>query len=265
MKIGFIGVGNMGGALLRAVLKKNRAEDIYIADSSREKTDKYSSEYGVKVCDNTTLARECGCIFLGVKPQMMEKMLVGISGALAMRTDKPLLITMAAGLGTGYISFLAGGCDVVRIMPNMAVGAGEGMILVCAAEGTEHGRIETVKELLSCAGKTDEIPESLIDAASALTGCGPAYVCMFVQALADGAVECGVPRASARMYALQTVLGTVKTLEQTGTHPEKLKDDVCSPAGTTIAGVHALEDGAFRNAVMNSVTAAYKRTLKMKK
>ena len=115
------------------------------------------------------------------------------------------------------------------------------------------------------AGKLDPIPEDKIDAASALSGCGPAFVYMFAEALSDGAVECGLPRDKAMLYAAQTLLGAAKLLKESGKHPGALKDAVCSPGGTTIAGVHALEDGAFRASTMNAVKRAYERTLELKK
>lgn len=139
------------------------------------------------------------------------------------------------------------------------------MILYCVAnEITEKDQADFLN-LVKGAGLVDKIDEKLIDAAAALTGCGPAYVCMFAQALSDGAVSCGVPRDKAAVYAAQTILGSAKMLQSSGKHPEKLKDEVCSPGGTTIAGVMALEKMKFRSAAASAVCAAYEKTAKLKK
>ena len=171
---------------------------------------------------------------------------------------------MAAGLSIAAIcSFAGANLPTVRIMPNTPAMLGEGMILYTTADVSAADK-QTFLESFKAAGKFDEIPEEKIDAASALSGCGPAYVYAFAEALADGAVECGVPRDKAALYAAQTLLGAAKMLLEFG-HPADLKDAVCSPGGTTIAGVHALENGGFRGATMDAVMEAYKRTLELKK
>ena len=152
---------------------------------------------------------------------------------------------------------------MIRIMPNTPVALGAGMILYTLA-GVEKNVETDFLKIFEKAGVFDKIPEDKIDAASALSGCGPAFVYAFAEALADGAVECGVPRDKAGIYAAQTLLGAAEMLKEYG-HPADLKDAVCSPGGTTIAGIHALEKAGFRNAAMDAVTAAYKRTLELKK
>ncbi len=148
-------------------------------------------------------------------------------------------------------------------MPNMPATVGKGMILYCTV-GTTEEQTQGFTAALAHAGRLCAIPESRIDAASAVSGCGPAFVYLFIEALADGGVECGLPRAEALEFAAQTVLGAAETVLQTGKHPGELKDAVCSPGGTTIAGVHALEDGAFRSLCMDAVRAAYEKTLALK-
>jgi len=138
------------------------------------------------------------------------------------------------------------------------------MILCSTYGGVTEAEINAFQNALEFAGKIDMIEEKFIDAAGSLSGCGPAFVYMFAEALADGAVECGIPRDKALSYSYQTLLGAAKMLIETGKHPATLKDEVCSPGGTTIAGVHALEDGAFRSSCMNAIKAAYKRTLELK-
>jgi pyrroline-5-carboxylate reductase len=171
---------------------------------------------------------------------------------------------MAAGLSIKKIREFAGSdYPVIRIMPNTPVFVGEGMILYTVKDVTDD-EIDGFLNALEHAGKLDKIDEKLIDAAGSLSGCGPAFVYLFAEALADGAVECGVPRDKALKYASQTILGAAKMLIETNEHPGKLKDAVCSPGGTTIAGVHALENGAFRSTAMDAVKSAFNRTLELK-
>lgn len=168
---------------------------------------------------------------------------------------------MAAGVSMDKISsYLGFDCPIIRIMPNTPVSIGEGMTLWCANEHVSAEQKSTFEKLLEKSGVTDEIKESLIDAGSAVSGCGPAFVYIFAEALADGAVECGLPRDKAIEYAAQTLVGAAKMVTESGEHPEKLKDAVCSPGGSTIAGVHALEDGAFRACAMNAVKASFDKT-----
>ena len=183
---------------------------------------------------------------------------------IAERDDRFVLVSMAAGTSVERIRALAGGnYPVIRIMPNTPVRVGSGMT-VYTAEGTTEEEVDAFLRGLSAAGRFDRISERLIDAAGALSGCGPAFVYLFAEALADGGVECGLPRDAAILYAAQTLEGAAKMLLESGAHPAKLKDAVCSPGGTTIAGVHALESGAFRGTVMAAVRAAFEKTEKLK-
>ena len=172
---------------------------------------------------------------------------------------------MAAALTTELIQKLAGGnYPVIRIMPNTPVAVGAGVIQVCSRDCTNE-EVDGFCALMEKAGLLDRIDEHLIDAASALAGCGPAFVDLFLEALADGAVACGLPREKALLYAAQTVEGAAKTARISGEHPGSLKDVVCSPAGSTIQGVRALERGGFRSAAMEAVIAAYEKNLELKK
>ena len=263
---GFIGCGNMGGALLEAVAKQVDASRIRITDQSVEKTSGYCERLGVTATDLETLVKTSDYIFLGVKPQAFASLFETLAPMLAMRENKPVLVSMAAGVSVAAVEGLAGGkCPVIRIMPNTPVLVGEGMILYTHNELVDAQMIDTFLNAMKDAGKTDAIAEEKIDAASALSGCGPAFVYMFAEALADGAVECGLPRDRAMLYAAQTLLGASKLLLESGKHPGELKDAVCSPGGTTIAGVHALENGGLRACAMDAVNAAYQRTLELKK
>ena len=170
-----------------------------------------------------------------------------------------VLVSMLAGVTLERLEALFPGKRILRIMPNTPCAVGSGMLFLCRGSLAAEQDAEAFRQLMACAGRIDEIPEKWMDAASAVAGCGPAFAYMFVQALADGGVECGLPRAKATEYAAQMLLGSAQMVLQTGAHPEKLKDDVCSPGGSTIAGVHALENAAFRAACMDAVTAAYEK------
>ena len=260
MKIGFIGTGNMGGALASAAAKSGEAQ-VLLANRTRAKAEALAARIGAAVSGNKRIAEEADHIFLGVKPQMMADMLTGIAPALKERGSAPVLVSMAAGVTIARIRELAGGdYPVIRIMPNMPAAVGEGVIFYACSENCEKAQLEAFLRYMQPAGRLFPLEEKLQDAGSAVAGCGPAFAYMFVQALADGGVECGLPRAKATEYAAQMLLGSAQMVLQTGAHPEKLKDDVCSPGGSTIAGVHALENAAFRAACMDAVTAAYERT-----
>lgn len=262
-KFGFIGAGNMGGALAKALAKECKSINIMISDANTEKSSALAEELGALCTTNAVVANECDYIFLGVKPQAMDTMLSDINDVLKNRKTPFVLISMAAGLSCNKIlSAVGGNYPIIRIMPNIPVSVGEGMILY-SAENTTPEQISVFLSAMRSAGRLDRIDEHLIDAASAISGCGPAFVYMFIQSLADGAVECGIPRAKALEYAAQTVLGAAKTVLDEHRHPEELKDAVCSPGGTTIAGVHALENGGFRALSMDAVKSSYETTLKL--
>ena len=256
--IGLIGCGNMGSALVTAMKQEGRS--IYLSNRTAAKAEALAQRIGGSVCTNLEIASSCDLIFLGVKPQMMPEVLAEIAPALAGRRDPFVLVTMAAGLTMETVRQLAGGpYPIIRIMPNTPVSIGKGMILYCAAGVTPEALAEFCT-LLAGAGRLDTLPESLIDAGSALSGCGPAFVYLFLEALADGGVACGLPRAKAQEYAAQTLAGAAELVLQSGQHPGALKDAVCSPAGTTIQGVRALERAGLRSAAMEAVIAAYEKT-----
>lgn len=256
-KIGFIGCGNMGGALARAV-KKSGLCDVVLFDPDTEKMNLLADEIGAETTDAKELAAECDYIFMGVKPQVLATAFEGIKDVLKDRNDC-IIVSMAAGVSIDRVKALGGVESVIRIMPNMPVSVGSGVVLAASENVSEEIKAEFTK-IMCKAGIFDWIEEKLIDAASALSGCGPAFVYMFIEALADGAVACGLPRNKALLYAAGTLEGSAKAVLETGKHPEKLKDEVCSPAGSTIMGVKALEDGGFRAAALNAVIEAYNRT-----
>ncbi len=263
---GFIGAGNMGGALARAAAKAIAPSDITLADQCQEKAAALAAEIGCQSADAAAVAKNCHYIFLGVKPQVMANMLADIAPVLASRTDSFVLVSMAAGVAMADIRRMAGGdYPLIRIMPNIPVSVGSGMILYDATENVSPEAIDGFCQGMRCAGLLDRLPEKLIDAGSALSGCGPAFVSLFTEALADGAVACGLPRDKALAYAAQTLLGSARMLLEKTQHPGQLKDAVCSPGGSTIAGVKALEEGGLRACAMDAVVKAYQRTLELGK
>ncbi len=263
-KLGFIGVGNMGGALLDACAKHVSGENIIIADADSAKTARFREKYGCAVGAAPDAAISAEYLFIGVKPQMAPDLFEEIRPALTHRKFTPVIVSMMAGLPMEKIRALSGiDCPMIRIMPNVAASVGEAMIIASSLDASDE-QIAEFTDFMSGAGRLDFIPEKLIDAGTAVQGCGPAFVCMFVEALADGAVKCGVPRAKAYEYAVQTLKGTAALLEESGKHPAEVKDMVTSPAGSTIEGVMALEENGFRYAVMDAVVKAYQRNVGLK-
>lgn len=264
MTYGFIGTGNMGGALATALAK--HGESIFLANRTRAKAETLAEKIGGMVTDNSTIAQTCDYIFLGVKPQMMAETLQPLQPVFAGRSDPFVLVSMAASLTVSAIREMAGrDYPVIRIMPNTACAVGAGMTLYCCSENVGMKRLSGFLDAMSASGELEELPENLIDAGSAVAGCGGAFACLFLEGLADGGVAIGLPREKALRFARQMLLGTGILARETGQHPGQMKDAICSPGGTTIAGVRALESKGFRGAAMEAVIAAYDRTQALKK
>lgn len=263
---GFIGTGNMGGALAKAAALGMAPEDIYLSNRTQSKAEALAAELGCKAASSAEIAENCTYIFLGVKPQIMGELLAEIAPVLAQRKDFFVLVTMAAGLTMERIRQMAGGdYPVIRIMPNTPVAVGCGVTMYAATENVPQAVIEQFCANLAPSGLLDALPEHLIDAGCAVAGCGPAFADLFIEALADGAVACGLPRDKALTYASQMLQGAAKLVLESGKHPSELKDAVCSPGGSTIEGVHALEQHGFRAACMKAVDAAWKRNVELGK
>jgi len=260
MKYGFIGCGNMGGALAKALAKSTK--DILIADKN-EKVKEFAAELGAEF-GSVEQAAACEYVFLAVKPQMVEAVLAPLHGIFA--SKKPVLISMAAGLSVAQIQTFAGAdLPIIRIMPNTPCAVGKGMISYCYNSQVTEEMITTFLSDMANAGRFEQLDEKLMEAATAVAGCGPAFMYMFIEAMADGAVVCGLPRDKAIAYAAATMEGAAKMVLQTGIHPGALKDAVCSPGGSTIVGVNALEENGFRGTVMDCVIAAYEKSVELGK
>ncbi|MDR1930326.1 MAG: pyrroline-5-carboxylate reductase [Treponema sp.] len=264
--IACIGAGNMGSALMKGAAAAGSVR-IGFADADREKAERAAELSGGSVYpSNTGAAEKADFVFLAVKPQILGPVLEEIAPVLGKRAGAgrpPLLVSMAAGWGIAKIKALTGlETPVVRIMPNTPALISRGLIAL-AAPPEAQAYLETLKKILAGAGLVVRVDEKDLDAVTGLSGSGPAFVYQFIEALSDGGVLAGLSRDKARLFAAQTVLGAADMVLRSGKHPGELKDMVASPAGTTIAGIAALEHGAFRGTVISAVEAAWKRSLEL--
>lgn len=262
MKISCIGTGAMGGAIMRSVCKKYDVKDIKLTDKNTEMGKAFADETGATFVETNKEVLDADYIFLAVKPQFLGDVFAEIAGSIS---PKSVIISMAAGVKLEKLKNWAPKARFVRMMPNVCAMIGEAMTAVVADETISAEEFKTAQEILSAAGKVEVVPEKLMDCVTAVSGSGPAFVFMFIEALADAAVRCGMPRSQAYIYAAQTVYGSAGMVLETGKNPAVLKDMVCSPAGTTIEGVAALEENGFRNAVIKAVTAACDRSIALGK
>ena len=265
MKIGFIGLGNMGASLAKAVLQAKTGAQILLANRSQAKVDAFITNFGGQASSNEEIFAEADVIFLGVKPAQFSDLLSQYQTILEKR-ESLLLISMAAGLNLEKLArLLPIHHRIIRIMPNTPVAIGQGVISYALSENCRAEDKEIFCQLLAKAGLLVELGDGLIDAATGLAGCGPAFVYLFIEAMADAGVQTGLPRETALKMAAQTVVGAGQMVLESQQHPGVLKDQVCSPGGSTIAGVASLEEHAFRGTVMDAVYQSYKRTQELGK
>ncbi len=254
MKIGFIGCGNMAGAIMGGLIKNEifKPEEIIASDSFEESLKKAKEKYGVFVTgDNTECVKLSEVIVLSVKPQYYGEVIDEIKDFVS---EDKLVITIAPGKTLNRLEEkFARRVKIIRTMPNTPALVGEGMTGVCKNKYVTDKDMDYALKILSSFGKAEVVSESVMDAVVAVSGSSPAYVFMLIEAMADGAVAGGMARAAAYEFAAQAVLGSAKMVLETGKHPAELKDMVCSPAGTTIAAVKALEEKGFRGAVMDAM------------
>ena len=257
--IGFIGTGHMGGALATAASKSGMDVRILLANRTREKAEKLAQEIGGEVCDNRTVAQEADYLFLGVKPQMLQGMFEGIRDVLEKRKDDYVIVSMIAGKDLAFLKEMFYQHPIIRISPNMPVLVGSGLSqYIFSDDVSEEDRAFFLK-LMEPTGMLISNDEHYMSAVGGVTGCAPAFVAMFIEALADGAVQCGVSRKDAYEYAAEMMKGTADLYLKSGQHPGAIKDSVCSPAGITIEGVRVLERMGFRSAVIEAMIATYEK------
>ena len=252
---GFIGIGNMGGAIAIAAAKAHDPGDIWVSAGRPEHAAEFAARHGMVAATNEQIAKECKFVILGVKPQFMPQVLGALRPILEVRTDC-VLVTMAAGLPMQHIAnIVGGGYPVIRIMPNTPARIGRGVIQYDWNDRCRKEDVDTFLGAMGQAGWLSHLPERLIDAGSAVAGSGPAFAAMFIEAMADAGVSCGLPRKPAVEYAAQTLVGTAMLMMESGAHPGAMKDAVCSPGGSTIQGVRKLEQAGFRGGIMEAIIA----------
>lgn len=263
MKITCIGTGSMGGAVMRAVCKKFNPKEITVTNRTAEKGIQFAAENGCNFCDsNKDAVKDAKYIFIAVKPVALEDLFKEINSSIP---KDAVVISMAAGVKIEKLEHMGGDARFVRIMPNVPAQIGQAMTALCCNDDIDDSELKEITDILSACGKVEQVPEKLMDCVTAVSGSGPAFVFMFIEAMADAAVRCGMPRAQAYTYAAQTVYGSAGMVLETGKHPGVLKDSVTSPGGTTIEGVAALEKDGLRNAVIDAVTAACNKSISMGK
>lgn len=260
MKVGFIGAGNMAQAMIGGMLKKGLLgkEDIIASSATQKTADKVASEFGIKTTlDNKEVAR-AEIVILAVKPIYCQEVIEEIREVIE---ENQLIVTIIAGKSLAWLEKAFGKkVKLIRTMPNTPALVGEGVTAICPGELVTGQELHYVCELFRGFGKAEIVKENLMDAVVAVSGSSPAYVFLFIEAMADAAVAEGMPRAQAYQFAAQSVLGSAKMVLETGKHPGELKDMVCSPAGTTIAGVCKLEEKGFRSSVMECMKACAEKS-----
>lgn len=265
-KIGFIGSGNMGRAMIGGIISSGLVPASHLIASAKTQAtlDTLSEQYGIRTTlDNETVAVESDIIFLAVKPYLYETVIKEIKDSV---TDDKIIVAIAAGQTISRIeSLISKDIKLVRTMPNTPAMVQEAMSAITPNEHITEEEIKMVVALFESFGKAEIVPESLMDAVVGVSGSSPAYVYMFIEAMADAAVNDGMPRAQAYKFAAQSVLGAAKMVLETGKHPGELKDAVCSPAGTTIAAVAKLEEGSFRSTVIAAQNACSEKSRAMSK
>jgi pyrroline-5-carboxylate reductase len=261
-KLGAIGGGVMGEAILsRLIIKNIYAKDaVLVSDPQLERRNFLQKKYGVRVTETNTLAAKAKeVVLLAIKPQIFDKVASDISNSNCLDRSS-VVISILAGVPLNKLESAFPQQPIIRTMPNTPATVGAGMTAIASGNYVRSEHLQLAKSIFSAVGEVVEVPESMMDAVTGLSGSGPAFVAIAIEALADGGVATGLPRAIAKQLALQTVLGTAQLVKESGLHPAELKDRVTSPGGTTIAGVAELEKKGMRSALIEAVKAAYQRS-----
>ncbi|MGA7934912.1 MAG: pyrroline-5-carboxylate reductase [Kovacikia sp.] len=262
-KLGMIGGGVMGEALLSRLVTRGAylPEDVLVSEPQVERRSFLAKHYGVQVTEDNKAAATAEVLLLAIKPQVFESVVNGLVGIVhPPKTALPLVISILAGTPLSKLEVAFPGQPVIRAMPNTPATIGAGMTAIAPGTHTQSHHLLQAEQIFAAVGEVVQVSESLIDAVTGLSGSGPGFIAVMIEALTDGGVAAGLPRAIAAKLALQTVKGTAQLLQETGMHPGELKDRVTSPGGTTIAGIAQLEHSGFRSAVIEAVYAAYLRS-----
>lgn len=261
ISLGIIGGGVMAEAILSRLIATScyQAESILVSDPQKQRRDFLEKTYQVQVTtDNSAVFDQASTVLLAIKPQILYEVVESIQSE-----NNPLILSILAGVTLFTLERNFSNCPIIRVMPNTPATVGKGITAIAPSEEVTEDQLNQAKAIFETVGEVVIVPERLMDGVTGLSGSGPAYVAIMIEALADGGVSAGLPRAIADQLALQTVLGTATLLQESGLHPAQLKDRVTSPGGTTIAGVSALEKAGFRSALIQAVQAAYKRSLEL--
>jgi len=265
-KLGIIGGGVMGEALLSRLIDQQiyLPDRIYVSEPQALRQDFLATKYQVNVtADNQTVVAFADVLLLAIKPQVFDLVVAPLELGRSSAGNSPsdqLVVSILAGVPIQRLEAAFPGQPVVRAMPNTPATVGAGMTAIAPGIHTQPQHLHLTRQLFEAVGEVVEVAEHLIDAVTGLSGSGPGYVAVMIEALIDGGVAVGLPRATATQLAIQTVLGTAELLQTTGIHPAELKDRVTSPGGTTIAGISHLESVGFRSALIGAVRAAYERS-----
>ena len=264
--LGILGVGKIGEAILIGLTKSKLKADYKIFGTCRseESAKEVSGLFGIPCgTDNREVAQKCKMLFLAVKPYQAKKVLENLAGLL---TPDHIIVSLCAAVNLENLKTWSGGkCKIVRAMPNTPALVGEGMTVLCPEPTLDPKLLKPIEEIFSTIGRTAYLEEHLMDGATGLSGCGPAYMFLVIEALSEAGVKVGIPRKLSTLLAAQTMLGAAKmVLERSQDHPAAMKDEVTTPAGCTIDGLMALEEGKLRVALIRAVLAATKRSKNLK-
>lgn len=269
-KMSFIGTGVMGSAIAKAACKGCDPKDIVLTDYNKDKARELAQETGATFVEtNEQAVKESKYILLAVKPQVAESVLAEIGPVVEeciKNGEEKVIVSIMVSISIQQIKDMLGmsvDVPVIRTLPNVAAEVGKCITVCSVSESVTDETYAEYKNILRHTGKFELLEEKKMYAASVITGCGPAFVSMFIEALADGGVMTGLTHAQAQSFAVETLIGTATLIAETGKHPEKLKDEVCSPGGSTIAGVVSLEKNGFRNAAVQCVLDTFNRILDM--
>ena len=265
-KIGFIGAGNMAGAIIGGIIKSNLVESQNVIASAKTMTNlnKLKDEYNINVTlDAREVVKNSDIVFMAVKPNIFDGVLEGVKDLIG---DGKIVVSIAAGKSISSMENIIGDDKkIIRTMPNTPALVNEGMSALCPNKNIEDEELKIVNGIFDSFGKSEVVGEYLIDSVIGVSGSSPAYVFMFIEAMADAAVVGGMPRKQAYNFAAQSVLGAAKMVLESGKHPGELKDMVCSPGGTTIEAVKVLENEGMRSSVINAVCACIEKSKEMSK
>jgi pyrroline-5-carboxylate reductase len=260
-KLGIIGGGVMAEALLSRLISRgtHQAQDVWVSEPLPSRRDFLAQQYGIHATgDNQAVVAEVDVLLLAIKPQVFQSVVDALMPPAA--ASEQLVISILAGVSIQKLEAAFPGQPVIRTMPNTPATIGAGMTAIAPGHQANPSHVQIAQQIFAAVGEVVEVPESMMDAVTGLSGSGPGYVAVMIEALIDGGVAAGLPRAIATQLAIQTVRGTAELLQTQSLHPAVLKDRVTSPGGTTIAGIAHLEQAGFRSAIIEAVRAAYRRS-----